>query len=140
MFTFTPFMVTFFLDTFTCIFLLLIFQCIIYNFSLETVAQDVRETQEDVDQLDERVTNTEGAVVGLTTRVDEHDENIEELGEGLDTVTQRVDFAEKDIEETKIKVEEVDMKVFICILKLGFKLIVFGYFKKNMNILKKTPI
>ncbi|XP_071169778.1 uncharacterized protein [Mytilus edulis] len=78
--------------------------------SLETVAQDVRETQEDVDQLDERVTSTEGAVVGLTTRVDEHDENIEELGEGLDTVTQRVDFAEKDIEETKIKVEEVDMK------------------------------
>ncbi|XP_076104784.1 uncharacterized protein LOC143073258 isoform X2 [Mytilus galloprovincialis] len=78
--------------------------------SLETVAQDVKETQEDVDQLDERVTNTEGAVVGLTTRVDEHDENIEELGEGLDTVTQRVDFAEKDIEETKIKVEEVDMK------------------------------
>ncbi|CAG2251519.1 unnamed protein product [Mytilus edulis] len=78
--------------------------------SLETVAQDVKETQEDVDQLDERVTGTEGAVVGLTTRVDEHDENIEELGEGLDTVTQRVDFAEKDIEETKIKVEEVDMK------------------------------
>ncbi|XP_052101979.1 uncharacterized protein LOC127735734 [Mytilus californianus] len=78
--------------------------------SLETVVQDVKETKEDVEQLDQRVTGTEVAVVGLTTRVDEHDENIEELGEGLDTVTQRVDFAEKDIEETKIKVEEVDMK------------------------------
>ncbi|CAG2243082.1 unnamed protein product [Mytilus edulis] len=78
--------------------------------SLETVVQDVKETKDNVEQLDQRVTVTNVAVVGLTTRVDIHDENIEELGEGLDTVTQRVDFAEKDIEKTKIKVEEVDMK------------------------------
>ncbi|XP_071171147.1 uncharacterized protein [Mytilus edulis] len=78
--------------------------------SLETVVQDVKETKDNVEQLDQRVTGTNVAVVGLTTRVDIHDENIEELGEGLDTVTQRVDFAENDIEKTKIKVEEVDMK------------------------------
>jgi uncharacterized protein YoxC len=81
-------------------------------FSLQTIAQDVKETQEDVDQLDERVTGTEGAVENLATRVDEHDDNVQELAETIDTVTQRVDFAEKDIEETKIKVEEVDNKVY----------------------------
>ncbi|CAC5411110.1 unnamed protein product [Mytilus coruscus] len=78
--------------------------------SLEKVDQNIKETQEGVDKLDQRVTGTEKVVGDLTTRVDEHDENIQELGEGLDTVTQRVDFAEKDIEETKIKVEEIDMK------------------------------
>ncbi|XP_052098985.1 uncharacterized protein LOC127733711 [Mytilus californianus] len=78
--------------------------------SLEKVDQNIKETQEGVDKLDQRVTGTEKVVGDLTTRVDEHDENIQELGEGLDTVTQRVDFAEKDIEETKIKVQEIDMK------------------------------
>ena len=84
-----------------------------YIYSLETVAQDIKETQEDVDQLDTRVTGTEGAVETLTTRVDQHEDDIQELGETVDTVTQRVDFAEKDIEETKVKVEEVDNKVYI---------------------------
>lgn len=84
-----------------------------YIYSLETVAQDVKETQENVDQLDTRVTGTELAVETLATKVDQHEDDIQELGETVDTVTERVDFAEKDIEETKVKVEEIDNKVFI---------------------------
>lgn len=105
--------------------------CIFLFLSLETVVQDVKETKDNVEQLDQRVTGTNVAVVGLTTRVDIHDENIEELGEGLDTVTQRVDFAEKDIEKTKIKVEEVDMKVFIFVLLKLISWTLYCYFYKE---------
>lgn len=105
--------------------------CIFLFLSLETVVQDVKETKDNVEQLDQRVTGTNVAVVGLTTRVDIHDENIEELGEGLDTVTQRVEFAENDIEKTKIKVEEVDMKVFIFVPLKLISWTLYCYFYKE---------
>ena len=83
----------------------------IFFYSLETVEQDVKDTNIAVDKIDQRLTGNEETVAVLSTQVEQQGADIQELGEGLDTVQQRVDLAEKDIEETKIKVEEVDMKV-----------------------------
>ena len=78
---------------------------------MESIAEDLQQQQEDIEELDTKVDATIDTVVNIGEKVIEHDKEIGELGEGLERVEERVDDVEEDLGETKIKVEEVDNKV-----------------------------
>ena len=80
-------------------------------FSVENIAEDIQQQQEDIAELDTKVDTTIDTVVAIGDKVIEHDKEIGELGEGLEKIEERVDDVEDDLGETKLKVEEVDNKV-----------------------------
>ena len=81
------------------------------HFSVESIAEDLQQQQEDIEELDTKVDATIDTVVTIGDKVIEHDKEIGELGEGLERVEERVDDVEEDLGDTKIKVEEIDNKV-----------------------------
>lgn len=84
---------------------------VFYHFSLATLSTDVKNVQEDVDQLDTRVTNTEENVVTIQNEVNEQKQDIEDIKEDVTKVEERVDNVENVVQETIEKVEEIDHKV-----------------------------
>ena len=86
------------------------FKCI---HSLESIFEDVQQQKEDIADIDMKVDATIDTVVSIGDKVIEHDKEIGDLEVGLEKIEERVDDVEDDMVETKIKVEEIDNKVFI---------------------------
>ena len=81
--------------------------------SVENIAEDLEQQQEDIADLDVKVDATIGTVITIGDKIIEHDKEIGELEEGLEQVEERVDDVEEDLGDTKIKVEEIDNKVHV---------------------------
>ena len=96
-------------------------------FSVESIAEDLQQQQEDIEELDTKVDATIDTVVTIGDKVIEHDKEIGELGEGLERVEERVDDVEEDLGDTKIKVEEIDNKVCTYIVIEGLTRVVISY-------------
>ncbi|KAL5004109.1 hypothetical protein ScPMuIL_017565 [Solemya velum] len=83
---------------------------IIEGRSLAAVHDEVKQQQEDIEDLDERVDDAEVAVAGLVIQVDKHEDDIQEVKKDVAQVEERVEEVEEDLGETKVKVEEIDNK------------------------------
>ena len=79
--------------------------------SVEQIAEEVQQQQEDIADLDEKVDVTIDTAVAIGDKVIEHDKEIGELEEGIEKIEERVDDVKEDMGEAKIKTEEIDNKV-----------------------------
>ena len=87
--------------------------------SLETIAQEMTEQREDIDDLDDRVTATDGKVDSLTGEVNENKVAVAGLREDVDEQGEKLADLEEVVEETVEKVEEIDHKVSFGAWMLG---------------------
>nr|XP_054759991.1 uncharacterized protein LOC129266170 [Lytechinus pictus] len=78
--------------------------------SLLVLSEDVAEQREDIDNLDNRVTNTENDVSRIDETVAQQAEDIENVKSDVNDQGQRLDELEEVVDETVEKVEEIDHK------------------------------
>ena len=84
----------------------------VFSFSIENIVDDIEQQKEDIADLDTKVDATMDTVIIIGDKVIEHDKEIGELEEGLEKIEERVDDVEEEQEEAKIKIEEIDNKVY----------------------------
>ena len=85
---------------------------------MENIVEDIEQQREDIADLDTKVDATMDTVITIGDKVVKQDQEIGELQTGLEKVEERVDDVEEDLGETKVKVEEIDNKVRILIIKI----------------------
>ncbi|XP_022105650.1 uncharacterized protein LOC110987312 isoform X2 [Acanthaster planci] len=78
--------------------------------SLEALADDVEDVKEDVQDLDNRVTETEQNVDRLDKTVTEQGQEIENVKNEVAEQGERLDELEEVVDETIVKVDEIDHK------------------------------
>ncbi|XP_046581549.1 uncharacterized protein LOC124288997 [Haliotis rubra] len=78
--------------------------------SLESLAEEIRDVKEDVEELDTRVTRTEVGLVLLSKEVGEQREELKGVKVDVKKQGKKVVRLEKTVDDTKAKVEELDGK------------------------------
>ncbi|XP_046550236.1 uncharacterized protein LOC124260037 [Haliotis rubra] len=78
--------------------------------SLESLAEDIKDVKEDVEELDTRVTRTEVGLVLLNQEVGEQREELDGVKVDVKAQGEKIDQLEETVDDTKAKVEELDGK------------------------------
>ncbi|XP_048253085.1 uncharacterized protein LOC124147002 isoform X2 [Haliotis rufescens] len=78
--------------------------------SLESLAEEIKDVKEDVEELDTRVTHTEVGVVLVSQQVGQQKEELEEVKHNMEDHVEKIGQLEETVDDTKAKVEEIDGK------------------------------
>ena len=81
-------------------------------FSLDFIKIELQTLRYDIDDIEERVCDTEGDVNLLKKKEKRHNDEIKDVIQNLVGVNEKVEIVKTDLVETNLKVEEIDNKVY----------------------------